>query len=547
MKRLLLLLLAPVLFAGQARYARLGEFEGSVEIQGGASDSWQPALRNMPLGEGARVRTATGARAEIEFDDGSALRLCPESLAELSDYTRLATGQRLTFIALDLGLAYFTGQAEGRDSLIVAAPGAEAAIRSGARIRLQAAQGSSRIAIIEGTVRFSSPAAELDIKEGRTVRVEPAQAARFYLYNEVASLDTDRWSEERDKALAAATSGAHTPGLKFGLADLDAGGAWIETAEFGTVWKPKAAAGWAPFRLGKWVWLDALGFTWISADPWGWLPYHYGRWMLHEKQGWIWCPGRDTAFSPGDVYWLRGTNLLAWGPLAPAEEWTPPARPLLYLAANTTYAPFTVDTREIDPAGFTPPRQPVLAFVAAAPSPALTAARVKARPRPLRASGAHVEPFLEGVSFEERPGAEPPVSPAAAPPVISDTQPVQPVQAAPVIVAVPPPQPPAEVYYPVPVPTGIVVINPPERGGRGWRHANTPEPKPAPKQQPAALPLPRPAMPAAPHHEVTRERPPQRRAEPRREEKKEPAKTEESKPEPDKVSAPAGERTRRKQ
>ena len=33
MKRLLLLLLPVALFAGQARYARLGQFEGKVEVQ----------------------------------------------------------------------------------------------------------------------------------------------------------------------------------------------------------------------------------------------------------------------------------------------------------------------------------------------------------------------------------------------------------------------------------------------------------------------------------------------------------------------------------
>lgn len=82
------------LLAGQARYARVGDLDGKVEVQVQAADSWEPALRNMPVGELAWLRTDASARVEIELDDGGVLRLGGDSLAELSDYTRLSTGQR---------------------------------------------------------------------------------------------------------------------------------------------------------------------------------------------------------------------------------------------------------------------------------------------------------------------------------------------------------------------------------------------------------------------------------------------------------------------
>src|SRR5579885_711128 len=130
-------------------------------------------------------------------------------------------------------------------------------IRRGARVRLEARETWSQIAILEGTVRFSSPSAELDLKEGQTALIEPQHANRFYLYNEIAPLDTDRWNEERDKILAAASSGAQVPGLQYGLSDLDTGGSWIQIPELGLVWRPTVTEGWAPFRNGKWLWYDA--------------------------------------------------------------------------------------------------------------------------------------------------------------------------------------------------------------------------------------------------------------------------------------------------
>ncbi|MFB3829815.1 MAG: DUF6600 domain-containing protein [Bryobacteraceae bacterium] len=507
MKRLVLLLAPAALIAGQARYARLAEAEGKVEVQIDPAAPWQAALRNVVLPESAWIRTEAGARAEIEFDDGGVLRLGPDSLAELSDYTRLSTGQGVTLLSLDRGLAYFTGAAGARDSLVLAVPGAQVTIRRGSRLRLEAREASSLIAIIEGAARVSCPAAELDLKEGRTIRVEPANSARFYLFNEVSSLPADSWSEERDKVLAAAASGAHVSGPRQGLADLDAAGTWVETAEYGTVWKPKMPAGWAPFRLGKWMWYDDIGYTWVSADPWGWLPYHYGRWMLHENAGWIWAPGRDAVFSPGDVYWLRGAGLTAWGPLAPEEQWTPPSRPRLYYGVAMTYAALVADAREIDPAGFAAPKQPpAMGFVAAPPSPPLTAARMEAKRPVLRAGSTRIAPQLEGVAYDDRPPAaaerppEPPLVQASQPPAA-----VQPPE--PVIVAVPQPAPPVEIYYPVPVPAGVVVMNPPERPRERRREEPKPQPKPEPQPEPKPKPEPAPTLKAIDRSEQARPQP----------------------------------------
>src|SRR3954470_3283301 len=135
---------------GQTRYARLGEIAGSVETQLHPSEAWRPALRNTPLRESSWVRTGGAAHAEIELDEGSVLRLAENSVCELSDYTRLSTGQRITHISLDRGVAYFTGSSDWRDALVLATPSSQVAIRRGSRVRLEAGPDASRIAVLEG-------------------------------------------------------------------------------------------------------------------------------------------------------------------------------------------------------------------------------------------------------------------------------------------------------------------------------------------------------------------------------------------------------------
>jgi hypothetical protein len=462
MKRFLVLLIPAALFAGQARYARLGDFDGKVEVQLQAADPWAAAERNLPLAESTWLRTAAAARLEIELDEGSAWRLGPNSQGEISDYSRLSTGQRVTLLSLDHGLAYFTGEPQGKDALTLAVPGAQVTFIRGARVRLEAQDTFSRISVIEGAVRFSSPAAEMDLHEGQSVRVEPANASRFFLDRAVARLDLDAWSEDRDKSLEASASSARVT-ERYGVKDLDTAGQWIETADLGMVWKPLSTAGWAPFQKGRWRWYDTLGYTWVSDDKWGWLPYHYGRWARTDSNGWVWAPGAKPVFKPGDVYWMLPSSKLAgWGPLAPAEAWSGASPPQLFSDAATTYAPFQTDARTIDASGFT--ARPVLqsalvqtVFVLALPSPAFIAARLEALRPVLRVGSTRVNPIIPGVTFED---PLPPQAPEPPPPP-PITDPNSPDPSAPG-----PPQypqgPPIGVMYPPPPPyPDIVVITPP--------------------------------------------------------------------------------------
>jgi hypothetical protein len=468
MRTATLWLLAAASLCAQTRYARLGEIDGSVEAQIHPTEAWKPAPRNLVLLEGSSIRTLGASHAEIELDDGSVLRLAEDSACELSDYTRLSTGQRITHVALDRGASYFDGESSWRDALVLSLPGAQVSIRRGSRVRLEAGPDQSQLAVLEGEARFISSSIELEVPEGKMLGLDLARPGKFHLLPEISQLDSDTWSITRDKLLANDSSRDRLPGLRYGVRDLDANGEWIDTAEFGMAWKPKAAEGWAPFRDGKWQWYEGLGFTWIGAESWGWLPYHYGRWMLQPSQGWIWAPGVRQIFKPGDVYWMRGASLVGWGPLAPGESWAGAGVPSLYLKASSTFARYSAarDVREIDPAGFgEPPKDPltVAAFVEELPSPRIRQERLEFVRDPERAGILRLAP---GSPPADRwPRAEPdrsqPVTEAQPPPpsmrVAVPPLPVVVVQQA------PPPEPIVETYYVAPIYTGIIVMNPPEK------------------------------------------------------------------------------------
>jgi hypothetical protein len=303
-------------------------------------------------------------------------------------------------------------------------------------------------------------------------------------------------------ATAQSSSAAYVANAGYGLTDLDHAGAWIQTEKYGVVWKPQIADDWHPFREGHWEWYDGAGFTWIAAEPWGWLPYHYGRWIQDADLAWVWSPdGRaQPVYKPGDVYWMRGANRLAWGPLASGEVWAGTGRPLLYAPYNTTLATFAPGQRLIDPSSFD-------SKLAAKPAEALAGMMFTLAPLspPLASSRFDVErPALRTASDNA------PLVSSAAPQVSADTfepiadAPAPPPTPEPAVAAVQPPPPadygdlqfPAETYYPAPVYTGIVVIDPPllsQRASTGSATTASVEPEP-PKGS----------------SEVTHERPPER-------------------------------------
>src|SRR5688572_11959203 len=66
-----------------SRIARLSYVEGHVSFQHSEEADWTAASINLALQSGDRIYTGEDGRAEIEFDDGSVLRLAEKADIEI--------------------------------------------------------------------------------------------------------------------------------------------------------------------------------------------------------------------------------------------------------------------------------------------------------------------------------------------------------------------------------------------------------------------------------------------------------------------------------
>jgi hypothetical protein len=96
---------------------------------------------------------------------------------------------------------------------------------------------------------------------------------------------------------------------------LSSAGIWVETPDYGRVWRPtRVGPDWQPYLYGHWAYTEA-GWAWISDEPFGWATYHYGRWAVLGDGGWAWLPGR--VWGPAWVAWRYDNGYSAWCPLGP--------------------------------------------------------------------------------------------------------------------------------------------------------------------------------------------------------------------------------------
>jgi hypothetical protein len=115
---------------------------------------------------------------------------------------------------------------------------------------------------------------------------------------------------------STAADGQSTGSYSMFYTKLEPYGDWIETRDYGYVYRPREAASgrWRPYLNGHWVYTDA-GWTWISDEPFGWATYHYGRWTRIRGVGWVWVPAEEWA--PAWVSWRKGADYVGWAPLPP--------------------------------------------------------------------------------------------------------------------------------------------------------------------------------------------------------------------------------------
>ncbi|MBI4204888.1 MAG: hypothetical protein HY527_07660, partial [Betaproteobacteria bacterium] len=304
-----------------ARAGRLNYLSGTVSFAPAqAPDAWAFAALNRPLTTGDRLWADRDGYAELHVGS-TAVRLAPRTnvdILSLDDHTlqlRLAQGDvnvRVRELADD---AIEIDTPSG--AVLLEEPGSY-------RISAHPSDDTTSVIVHSGRAQVLTPGSAFAVNANQQVTLQGPDGAPSEIAG--ATVDAfDRWSAELDKREDQVAARRYVSPQMTGYEDLDAYGRWRTMPEYGAVWVPTVAAGWAPYRYGHWVWIEPWGWTWIDDAPWGFAPFHYGRWVWLNGY-WAWAPGPIIArpvYAPALVAFVGGAHWSVSIGSGPAVGWFP--------------------------------------------------------------------------------------------------------------------------------------------------------------------------------------------------------------------------------
>jgi hypothetical protein len=284
------------------RIVRLSYISGDVQLDRREGQGYERAIMNMPIIQGNRLWTrGEDALAEVEFEDGSTLRLTPDTAVEFQELSLRGSGEKASSVDLQNGTAYFDIRNRMGDFRVTFG-GQQIIVTRPARFRVFGDNGQLKVAVYRGNLDVRSGDNRIEVRNGETFTLDLSDLSRYNLAKSIEEGSYDDWDRDRERYTqsytAASTYSADSyysgfsPAYSYGLADLAYYGNYFYAPGWGWVWRPYyTGAAWNPFMDGAWAWYPQFGYLWVSSYPWGWMPYRYGAWNFVPGYGWCWMPG----------------------------------------------------------------------------------------------------------------------------------------------------------------------------------------------------------------------------------------------------------------
>ena len=274
------------------RIVRLSYIEGGVQISRGPGGAYEKAIVNLPITEGARLKTSDG-RAEVEFEDGSTLRIVADSTVEFPQLSLRDSGAKVSEVKVTSGTAYVNFTGTKNDEFSVDFDNKKIALARAAHLRIILGDEDSSLAVFKGLVQVDSPSGTIEVKKNQTISFD-LDTNQYKVAKDIEETPYDSWNDQQNEyhtRYAAKSYNSYSP-YAYGTTDLSYYGNFFNAPGYGMMWQPYlAGAGWDPFMDGAWAFNPGFGFGWVSAYPWGWTPYHSGAWVFLPGYGWAWQPG----------------------------------------------------------------------------------------------------------------------------------------------------------------------------------------------------------------------------------------------------------------
>jgi hypothetical protein len=306
---------------------RLKIFEGTAWVRTPDSGDWEEFPTNSPVPARSLISIPDGSEAELQFHGGQFVLLTAGTELSVRGAEENATAFRLQAGEI----RFFLPETDFAPVRVTIPGGGKTEFSVPGRYWMTASKtGETTLIVRKGEGTISRKEGELTVREGEQALIgEEVRISRY------AGEESDSYQEPPPLSDTERQADV-PPAAAYELRDY---GEWVNSQEYGYVWRPRVSAGWSPYYYGRWDWVSPYGWTWISYEPWGWYPYHYGYWYTDPIFGWVWYPFHSFVslsfafgnyhypyyhsrayYYPANVRFVRDGGRVRWVPLRPGER-----------------------------------------------------------------------------------------------------------------------------------------------------------------------------------------------------------------------------------
>src|SRR5437867_380924 len=223
------LLAVPSFGDSQVRIVRLSEVEGNVQIDRSTGQGYEKAFLNLPVTQGVKLRAKDDGRAEIEFENGSTLRIIPGTVIEFPELFLRDSGGKITAVKLQEGTAYLNFNGAKDDEFTLSFGREKIALTHSVHLRVAMGDTDATLAVFKGDVEVAGPSGTVQVGKKQTATFDLAAQDRYTLAKNLEKDPYDAWDKEQEDYHQRYLSSSYTnySPYAYGMSDLNYYGSYF--------------------------------------------------------------------------------------------------------------------------------------------------------------------------------------------------------------------------------------------------------------------------------------------------------------------------------
>jgi hypothetical protein len=181
-----------------ARIVRLSDVQGSVMIDRNTGDGFEKAFLNMPVTEGMALETKDGGRAEVEFEDGSVVRIASDTKLAFGELSLRDSGTRVSTVKINDGLAYVNFAGSKDDQFTINFAQESLRLDKDAHFRVEVTQKDATLAVFKGEVPVAGASGSFEVGKKQSATFDLSNSDKYTSPRTLKKIRTMRGPQQMD-------------------------------------------------------------------------------------------------------------------------------------------------------------------------------------------------------------------------------------------------------------------------------------------------------------------------------------------------------------